>query len=551
MSDSRTLIKSCLILAVVFSLVVSTRIVGLSMNDSESVFSKPIKIESGLITGFAAGENKAVYVFKGIPYAAPPVGDLRWREPQPVEAWEGVQAFTEFGFSCLQPEMPEPYGRDFGEQSEDCLYLNVWTGAKSQDAKLPVMVWIHGGGFYMGSATTDTYDGEVLARDGVVLVTINYRLGPFGFLAHPLLSKESEHKVSGNYGLLDQIAALKWVKNNIASFGGDPDRVTIFGESGGARSVCFLMVSPLAKGLFHRGIVQSGSLYRAIGHLTESRDGLPPMEEEGQRLAKKLGCKTLADFRKKPAIEILEAAEPKTAPLLSPPAPASTSDDNGLTAGPIIDGWVIPDDPVKLYRSGKQHDVPLIIGSNKDEASIFLRMFKSRAGGLARSVKFFFPKHHREVLPLYAEFGDNEFLAALNRFMTDAVWTRAARATARDMAQVKSKVYLYFFTHHRPTSLGQFGSFHGIDIRYAFGHDLEANIPFTEEDHILSKKMRTYWTRFAATGDPNGPDLANWPPYDKDTDQCLELGSEIRVLTHLRKEACDLFDRINEQRRSK
>jgi para-nitrobenzyl esterase len=542
--------KTCLILVLIFIILISTRIGGLSMSTLNTVFSKPIKIESGKITGVALGEEKAVYAFKGIPYAAPPVGDLRWRPPRQVSRWEGVKACTDFGYACPQQEMPEPYARDFGEQREDCLYLNVWTGAKKQDERRPVMVWIHGGGFYLGAASTESYDGEVLAREGVVLVTINYRIGPFGFLAHPLLSKESDRNVSGNYGLLDQIAALTWVKNNIAAFGGDPDRVTIFGESGGARSVCFLMVTPLSKGLFHGGIVQSGSLYRAIGHLKEPRDGLMAIEKQGEALAKKLGCETLKDLRKKSADEILNTATPKTAPFVTPPNPSPSSDENGIIVGPIIDGWVIPDDPVKLFRSGKQHDVPMIIGSNKDEASMFLGRYRySQVKQFHDLVRHLFPNHYEKIQKLYPMNDDADVLDALNRFMTDVTWTRPARATARQMGLVKSSVYLYHLTQHRPGMLERFGAFHGADIRYVFGHDMGAGVPFSEEEWALSDKMLKYWINFAAHGDPNGPDLPKWPAYEKDTDQCIDLGRKIKVITNLRKEACDLFDRIDEERR--
>lgn len=549
MSVSSIFIKAYLISVVVFHLVIHTSDRGFSM-DSESVFSKPIKIESGLITGFTLGDKKDVHAFKGIPFAAPPVGDLRWKPPQPVSPWEGVKACTEFGCACPQHEMPEPYRRDFGEQSEDCLYLNVWTGAESQDERRPVMVWIHGGGFYLGAASTETYDGEVLAREGVIVVAINYRIGPYGFLAHPLLSKESDRNVSGNYGLLDQIKALKWVKKNIGAFGGDPNRVAIFGESGGARSVCFLMVSPLSKGLFHRAIVQSGSLYRPIGHLKESRQGLVAIEKQGEGLAKKLGCETLAELRKKSADEILNTANPKTAPFVTPPNPTPPSDDNGIIVGPIIDGWALPDDPVKLFNSGKQHDVPMIIGSNKDEASMFLSRFGgSKVEEFHNLVRHFFPNHYETILKLYPVTKDTDALDALNRFMTDVTWTRPARATAIGMGTVESKVYVYHLTQHRPGVLDRFGAFHGADIRYVFGHDMGAGVPFSEEEWVLSEKMLKYWINFAANDDPNSPDLPWWPAYEKDTDQCLELGPEIKVISNLRKEACDLFDRIDEERR--
>ena len=374
------------------------------MNRPNSEMSKPIKTLSGLITGQAVEKMEDIQVFKGIPYAAPPLGSLRWKAPQPVIPWEGVRACTQYGTPCPQRKLPPPFDRDYGKTSEDCLTLNIWSGAKNPDERRPVMVWIHGGGFYGGTASQPDFDGRILAREGVVVVTINYRLGVFGFLAHPELTRESEHQVSGNYGLLDQIAALRWVRDNIAAFGGDPNRVTIFGESGGARSVCFLMVSPLAKGLFQRAIVQSGSLYRGIGHLKKSLDGLPPMEKEGVRIAKQLGCNNLKELRQKKAEEIIQILNATTAPLLSPPG-VLTIPDGIFISGPVIDGWAVPEDPVKRFENGQQADVPLITGSNQDEASLFLRAFQTQEKTLAASAAHFFPGHEKEILKLYLRIG--------------------------------------------------------------------------------------------------------------------------------------------------
>jgi para-nitrobenzyl esterase len=517
---------------------------GKEMNQPKAETSKPIKINSGLVTGQAVEKMEDIQVFKGIPYAAPPIGSLRWKPPQPVVPWEGVRVCTQYGSPCPQRKLPPPFDRDYGKTSEDCLTLNIWSGSKTPDERRPVMVWIHGGGFYGGSGFQPDFDGRVLAREGAVVVTINYRLGVFGFLAHPELTKESDHQVSGNYGLLDQIAALHWIRDNIAAFGGDPNRVTIFGESGGARSVCFLMVSPLGKGLFQRAIVQSGSLYRGIGHLKKSHDGLPPMEKEGVRIARQLGCTTLKELRRKKAEEIIQILNATTAPLLSPPG-VLTIPDGIFISGPVIDNWVVPEDPVKRFEHGLQADVPLIIGSNQDEASLFLRAFQTQEKTLASSVAHFFPGHEKEILKLYTENKEADFQKDLNRFATDAVWTRPARATARTMEKVSSKAYLYQFIHRRPGSLFDFGAFHGAEIRFAFGHDIGANNPFTEIDHRISKTMRTYWLNFAATGNPNGPGLPEWPAYERSADKSLEIGSEIKERSHLRKEVCDLFDKID------
>jgi para-nitrobenzyl esterase len=535
------------VLSLVSILILSTNANagGKEMNRPNLQNSKTVKITSGLISGRPVDGMADIQVYKGIPYAAPPVGDLRWKPPQPVVPWEGVKPSTQYGTVCPQPKLPPPFDRDYGEMSEDCLFLNVWTGVKNAEERRPVMVWIHGGGFYAGSGSQPDFDGRVLAREGAVVVTINYRLGIFGFLAHPELSKESDHQVSGNYGLLDQIAALKWVRENIAVFGGDPNRVTIFGESGGARSVCFLMISPLARGLFQRAIVQSGSLYRGIGHLKTSHDGLPPMEKEGARIAKQLGCDTLKELREKKPEEIMQHINATTAPLLAPPGPLSIP--NGIfISGPVIDGWVVPDDPVKLFENGKQADVPLIIGSNQDEASLFLRAFQTGDKTLVSPVSHFFPSHEKEILKLY-EHPESGFQSTLNRLATDVVWTRPARATARTMEKVSSKTYLYQFVHRRAGSLYHFGAFHGVEIRFVFGHDIGARNPFTELEYQISKNMRTYWIRFAASGNPNGPGLPEWPAYEKSSDKSLEIGPDIKIQTHLRKEACNLFDRIDQE----
>ena len=258
---------------------------------------EPLTIDTGKIAGARAGADGKVRVYKGIPFAAPPVGKLRWQPPQPAAGWPGVRDCLEFGNTC--PQQPYPAGSVYAQppqpQSEDCLYLNVWTAADDAAAKLPVMVWIHGGALTRGSGSLGIYDGEALARRGVVLVTINYRLGPFGYLAHPALSRESSHGSSGNYGVLDQIAALEWVSRNIAAFGGDPARVTIFGESAGSWSVCALVASPLSKGLFHRAIGESGGCFAPMQFLKEARNGHPPAEKSGESLAASLGCDQAAD----------------------------------------------------------------------------------------------------------------------------------------------------------------------------------------------------------------------------------------------------------------
>jgi len=500
----------------------------------EAALADPVRLDTGLISGGVAGGD--VRVYKGIPFAAPPVGDLRWRPPQPAKPWDGVRACIEFGPWCPQPK--PLMGKELGPLSEDCLTLNVWTPAKSPGDRLPVMVWLHGGGHTTGSGSASFYDGEHLAREGVVVVTINYRLGPFGYLAHPLLSKESERGVSGNYGLLDQIAALGWVQRNIAAFGGNPGCVTIFGESAGAVSVCRLMVSPLAKGLFHRAIAESGGAHGRNRHLREARDNLEPMEKIGEQLAAELRCDRAADplaaLRAKPWQDILEAAKPSQGLF-----------GKGVHFGPIVDGWALPDDPVALFEAGKQADVPLLVGSNADDGSVFTRQLPIRT--LARyklMLRRRFRDHADEVLRLFPADRTSEVPAAFSRLVTAAAFVAPARFLARSMAKTQSKAYLYHFTRVPPgEKLKSLGAFHALEIAYVFG-TLEGKPGFDERDLALSRTMRKAWARFAATGDPNGDGLPQWPACRQETDAYLELGDEVVAKAGLYKAACDLFDKL-------
>jgi para-nitrobenzyl esterase len=302
-----------------------------------------IEIESGKITGSTTGTNNSITVYKGIPYAAPPVGNLRWRPPEPALPWSGIRPALEYGPAALQN--PSNFGgvKENEWRSEDCLYLNIWTPAGSSEENLPVMVWIHGGGFTIGAGSSPEYIGTPLAEKGVVLVTINYRIHLFGAFGHPLLTKESGHHASGNYCLMDQIAALKWVQQNIRYFGGNPDRVTIFGESAGSRSVTLLTASPEAKGLFHGGICQSGAV-RDVSQTLIDR------EKEGLKIAQAIGAKTLDDLRAASFESLLATGV--------------------FNANPMVDGWIIPEDPRVIYSQGRQNDIPLIIGTNKDEMTL-------------------------------------------------------------------------------------------------------------------------------------------------------------------------------------
>ena len=504
----------------------------------DAPLTDPLRIEGGPISGQPV-EKGDVRAYKGIPFAAPPLGDLRWKPPQPVKQWEGVRACTEFGNWCPQPK--PLLGRELGTLSEDCLYLNVWTPAKTPAARLPVMLWIHGGGHTTGSGGMPYYNGEHLAREGVVVVTINYRLGPFGFLAHPALSKESEKGVSGNCGMLDQIAALQWVRKNIAAFGGNPECVTIFGESAGAASVCRLMVCPLARGLFHRAIGESGGPYGFNRDLREQRGRLTSAEKMGEEIAKALGCDAapdvLAALRAKSSDQVLNAANP-----------AQGLFGKGNKFGPVVDGWVLPDDPGRLWDQGKQADVPFMTGTNADEGTIFLQQLPvQHVLGYRLAARTLFQDQADEVLKLFPVEKDEDIPGALNKLVTVASFVSPARMLVRAMAQRQTPVYLYHFMRVPDTKrAAKLGACHAIEIPYVFG-----TLPkgLGEKDEKLSESVCRYWANLAKTGNPNGAGLPAWPVYAADKDECLELGDEIKVKSGLYKEACDALEKSYRNRR--
>jgi len=503
-----------------------------------------VKVDGGVISGqLVSDPSGSMAVFRGVPFAAPPMGDLRWRPPRPVTPWQGTRRCVAFGPACPQPRQ-ELVGRTPERMSEDCLYLNVWgpPPSKQEGSTRPVMVWIHGGGFTTGAGSLPYYDGRKLAAKGVVVVTINYRLGPFGFLAHPLLSRESERNVSGNYGLLDQIAALEWVRRNIAAFGGDKDRVTIFGESAGAVSVCRLMTSPLAEGLFHRAIAQSGGARGLNRFLRETRNGLAPMEKVGEEVEKRLGCEGAADrlaaMRAKSAEEVLAAANA-----------AQGLFGRGTKYGPVVDGWVLPEPADEAFAAGRQHPVPMIVGSNADEGTIFLRQINvSRRIGYLIVMRSIFGKRSQEAMRLFPVASDADVRQALNEVVTVSSFVAPARALARDMAAKGLPAYLYHLTRVAPSVARlKMGAFHGLDVAYVFGNG-SRGFAAGEEDRALTAEIMTRWARFAATGDPNGPGLTSWPAYSPDEDAYLEFGDTVKVKRGLWKEACDLFDRVAAER---
>ena len=465
-----------------------------------------IHTQAGVVEGMPSADGK-VQVFEGIPFAAPPTGKLRWQAPQPVAAWEGVRKATTFGARCMQaPIFSDMIFRDPGP-SEDCLYLNVWTPADSANANLPVMVWIYGGGFAAGASSEPRQDGSKLAEKGVVVVSMNYRLGVFGFFAHPELTKESPRHASGNYGLLDQALALDWVHKNIAAFGGDPGRVTIFGESAGSISVCAQMASPLSKNLIKRAIGESGSLFM----LNFPTMSLLQAERQGIKFSTAIRAANLDALRAMPAKELLEAAQQQR---------------SAARFWPNVDGYFLPESPKEIYGRGKQAHVPLLAGWNTDEqsAAAFFEKQQQTSKNYTARMNTLYGEHSAEMLKLYpatSETQMRESAGALagDRFIAYSTW----KWIEEQMHSGDSAVYRYHFEQAPPQPAGTptHGAYHSADIEYVFETLDSKNLPWTDADRTLSDVISSYWTNFAKNGNPNGSGLPNWPEDAKKDDYDL------------------------------
>jgi len=508
---------------------------------SLAAVSDPVRVEQGLLTG-TNGASASVRVYLGVPYAAPPVGDLRWKAPQSAAPWKGVRKATEFSNACWQTPYPPAaaiYQAKLPPLSEDCLYLNIWTPAKSPKDRLPVMFWIHGGGFTRGTANTSAYNGEVLARKGVVVVTINYRLGIFGFFAHPGLSAESGHHVSGNYALLDQLAALAWVKKNIAAFGGDPGKVTIFGESAGSWAVNALMASPLAKDLFQRAIGESGGSF-------EPMKSLDAAEKEGAKLGGLLTPDVVPP--KSDPSQKSESAASAYADVLKELRAMSPA--NLLKAGeteavrPIVDGYVLPQDIATIFSQGKQNDVPLIVGYNADEGTTL-----APQGVNMKMIVFTTGAHQRygaqadQFLKLYPAASDEEAVKSFYSAFRDQSFGWEMRTWARMSTRTGHQpAYLYYFSRRPPGSQSdRLRAFHASELPYVFGTFFWP-FPWEDTDKKLSDAITSYWVNFAKTGNPNGESLPQWPAYNATADQSLEFGDQIVVHANINKAGLDFFD---------
>nr|WP_165388328.1 carboxylesterase family protein [Sphingomonas populi] len=435
---------------------------------------------------------RGVSAFKAIPYAAPPVNDLRWRAPRPAQAWKGVRSATAFGAVCPQAQVTWA-GHDLDRTSEDCLTLNVWTPRVTAGGRLPVLVWFHGGGYTAGAGSQRTYEGTTLARLGAVIVTINYRLGVLGYLAHPALSKESPLGTSGNYGLLDQIAALRWARANIAKFGGDPANVTIAGQSAGGGSAMLVTVSPLARGLFQKAIFESGTALGLPG--AEGEAGLKQAEDAGTAYAQRLHAGTIAQLRAMPAAALVAAAAPR------------------IVTAPIRDGTVVPLDITAAYRTGRDAGVPVLLGWNSNEAARFLD--HATLAGYAADVRQTFPVIAPDLLRLYPASSDATATRAALDMMsdTDFGWRGWSIAEART-AKGDAPVFVYQFDNPPPGVDGarSDGAVHSDELNYVWGnHDPARRWPAT--DTAFAGLMQRYWITFARTGNPNRVGLPQWAPY--------------------------------------
>ena len=470
-----------------------------------------VKTDGGIVEGMNAA-SPGVRVFRGIPFAAPPVGELRWRAPEPVRPWKGVVKASEFGPRCMQaPVFSDMIFRDRADKpmSEDCLYLNVWTPAKSAQDRLAVMVWFYGGGFQAGSSSEPRYGGENLAKKGIIVVSVNYRLGVFGFFSHPDLTKTSGVHASGDYGLMDQIAGLHWVKQNIAAFGGDPEKVTIAGESAGSLSVSALMASPLAKGLFRGAIGESGAFFGRppAGSAIET---LGETEKTGAKFAESVGAKDLASLRAKSAEELLSAAQK----------------DRSFQFWPSVDGYVLPKDVATIFAEGKQAHVPLLAGWNAEEASwaVVYAKEKPTTETFPQQLRTRFDDRAAEILKLYPASNDEEARKSAVDLASDLFivyitweWLEMQNKTGQ------APVYGYVFDRTPPVapdtkvngvSPKELGARHACEIEYVFGTLKSQPNPWEPVDFQISQAMVSYWANFTKTRDPNGPGLAKWPVYD-------------------------------------
>lgn len=508
-----------------------------------------VSVTGGSIRGAFEPSLPGGGVFQGVPFAQPPVKDLRWREPQPVPAWQGIRDATRVSAACVQPPLGtgrflKPLAQQYGavynaapiEMSEDCLYLNVWTPQWPVKNLAAVMVWIHGGSNVIGSGGENGYDGAALARKGVVVVTINYRLGAFGFFAHPELTRESPHHASGNYGLLDQIAALQWVHQNIARFGGDPQRVTVFGESAGSVNAGLLLCSPLAAGLFQRVILESGPVLSMAHHPAPLEKG----EQFGESVARSLGSPgNLRTLREAPPETIVQAVRETAARTADP--------------GFVLDGWCLREAPAKIFAEARQLPVDLMIGNNGREMSVFRSASgsgsenRSLAGdSVKETIRLFYGSAAPVVTSLFLINNVLRRTEAADSWINDVVATCPAMAMSVLHAGTGHRAYVYEFLRSIPGKGEKtLGSFHSLELPYVFATFRQPAwswLPFAPIDFALGESIQSYWTNFAKTGNPNGPNLPNWPSFDASTQTAMEFTQQgtAQARAQSRPTFCDL-----------
>lgn len=504
------------ILSAVFFLTLSL------MGFTAFAVEEPVQLTSGQITGEEL--DSGVQVFRGIPFAAPPVGDLRWKAPEPAIPWVGVRQADRFGPQCIQR------GRTLA--SEDCLYLNVWTNAEDSAAELPVMVWIHGGGWAFGASSQSVYDGEHFATKDVVLVSVNYRMGPFGFMAHPALSTENENGVSGNYGILDHIAALEWVRDNISGFGGDPNNVTIFGESAGGASVYALLATPMANGLFHRAISESTWIHSSnVSHLTKHNGLTDSSEARGDEAIsaklEELGLDsgdTLADMRSLSAAQLQDMRYQVTM---------------------TTDGWLFPKSPAEIFAEGSHNVVPLMAGINDGEGLLFIPERRApKTIEAQRELRVAEYGNAAAILDIYVADDEADLYTVEVDHNTDSRFARGNREIIEAMARSSADSYMYVFT--RNLNDPEERAPHAMELAYVFG-----TLPETASrtDRRISELMNDYWAEFARHGDPNRRGLPRWPAFDLETKTHQVIGAEVTQGNGFREAELDELDRYFKESR--
>jgi para-nitrobenzyl esterase len=489
-----------------------------------------VKIEDGTLEG-TVNADSSVRIFRGVPFAAAPVGNLRWQPPQHAQPWTGVRKADEFGAHCMQ-------GQVFGdivfrdkEMSEDCLNLTLWAPAKPAAASLPVYVWFYGGGFAAGAGDEPRYDGESFARRGIVVVNVNYRLGIFGFFSHPALTKESEHHASGNYGLLDQLAALRWVRRNIAAFGGDPNRITIGGESAGSLSVSALMASPLSRDLFQQAVGESGAFFGTVGGRGSA--SLEESEKAGAKFAAGIGATSLADMRAKSAADLLKA---------------------GGTFWPSVDGYLLPTDVQSIFAQGKQSQIPLLAGWNADEVRMMVMMTKEKpnAKTFPDRLRQQFKENADGALKVYPASNDEEALRSAGDLASDSFIVYGAWKWLEMQTKTGRPVYRYEFDRTVPVpeamkgmaaGLKSFGSAHAAELEYVFNVLPSKKADWQPEDQKVADQMNAYWANFIKSGDPNSPGLAKWPSFTK-THEVMHLDTESKSLPEAHRDRYQFLDSI-------